>query len=153
MVKNGYQYYIIMCDINELSRAASRGFGGCGGPYPYRCTLPSPVSTDTATVRSTTTLPRVCLEPALYTVSLPSYPGGSQVFLFITLSLPRSTAMTCPTDNSQVVDQSSFWSVGMHWDAHRIGWTIAGGCSALVRAISLCPKNLSSSFHSPNRRL
>jgi hypothetical protein len=68
MVKNGYQYYIMMMP------SRSRGFGDCGG-YRARpsATLPSPVKNshrDTATVRSTTTLPRVCLEPALYIPSI-----------------------------------------------------------------------------------
>ncbi|KAI0259472.1 DUF300-domain-containing protein [Gloeopeniophorella convolvens] len=45
--------------------------------------------------------------------------------------------MSCPSDNTQVVDQSSFWSHGsIHWDAHRIGWAIAGGCAALTVLIS-----------------
>jgi hypothetical protein len=44
--------------------------------------------------------------------------------------------MKCPSDNIQAVDQSSFWSAGsLHWDAHRIGWVVAGGCSVLVRLL------------------
>lgn len=46
--------------------------------------------------------------------------------------------MSCPSDNTEAVDQSSFWTSGnIHWDAHRIGWAIAGGCSALVSTITL----------------
>ena len=49
-------------------------------------------------------------------------------------SLSRSTEMTCLSDNAQAVDQSHFWSDGsLHWDAHRIGWAIAGGFTVLVR--------------------
>jgi hypothetical protein len=46
--------------------------------------------------------------------------------------------MSCPSDNTQAVEQSGFWSEGsIHWDAHRVGWAIAGGSALLVRAISL----------------
>ncbi|KAL5513921.1 hypothetical protein ACEPAG_2682 [Sanghuangporus baumii] len=46
--------------------------------------------------------------------------------------------VTCPSDNSQAVDQGSFWSSGgIHWDAHRIGWAISGGCAALTVLISI----------------
>lgn len=45
---------------------------------------------------------------------------------------------SCPSDNQQVIDESSFWSNGsLHWDAHRIGWAIAGGCAALTFLISV----------------
>ncbi|KAN0132238.1 Organic solute transporter Ostalpha domain containing protein [Lactarius tabidus] len=45
--------------------------------------------------------------------------------------------MSCPSDNAQAVDQSTFWGEGFrHWDAHRIGWAIAGGCSVLTVLIS-----------------
>lgn len=41
--------------------------------------------------------------------------------------------MGCPSDNAQVVEQSTFWSHGsFHWDAHRVGWAIAGACTAMV---------------------
>jgi len=34
----------------------------------------------------------------------------------------RNKEMSCPSDNTQVVDQSQFWSQGsLHWDAHRVG--------------------------------
>jgi hypothetical protein len=43
---------------------------------------------------------------------------------------------TCKEDNQQAIDQTSFWdSNGIHWDAHRIGWTIAGACAAAVSPI------------------
>ncbi|KAI6014358.1 DUF300-domain-containing protein [Pisolithus marmoratus] len=46
-------------------------------------------------------------------------------------------APTCPSSNTQSVDQSSFWDSGnTNWDAHRIGWAIAGGCAALTLIIS-----------------
>ncbi|KAL7278336.1 hypothetical protein ACG7TL_008312 [Trametes sanguinea] len=39
----------------------------------------------------------------------------------------------CPSDNRQAVDQSGFWdSNGIEWDAHRIGWLIAGVCAAVT---------------------
>jgi hypothetical protein len=61
---------------------------------------------------------------------------------FSSLSLSRFTVMTCPSDNTQAVDQSNFWSDGsVHWDAHRVGWAIAGGCAVLVRATSLWPRS------------
>ena len=42
-------------------------------------------------------------------------------------------APTCPSENTEVTDQSSFWDSGnLNWDEHRIGWAIAGGCAALV---------------------
>ncbi|KAJ7783231.1 organic solute transporter Ostalpha-domain-containing protein [Mycena metata] len=45
---------------------------------------------------------------------------------------------TCPSDNSAAVDQTSFWSSGtLHWDAHRIGWAISGGCTAVTILISI----------------
>ncbi|KAJ3995257.1 organic solute transporter Ostalpha-domain-containing protein [Lentinula boryana] len=38
---------------------------------------------------------------------------------------------TCPSDNQQTVDQTDFWTDGgIDWDAHRIGWAIAGACAA-----------------------
>lgn len=44
----------------------------------------------------------------------------------------------CESHNTVDIDQSSFWdSGGVNWDAHRIGWTIAGGCAALTLIISL----------------
>lgn len=47
--------------------------------------------------------------------------------------------MPCKEDNSSVLDQSTFWdSSGMHWDAHRIGWAISGGCAVLTLLITLC---------------
>ncbi|THU93985.1 DUF300-domain-containing protein [Dendrothele bispora CBS 962.96] len=47
--------------------------------------------------------------------------------------------MSCPSDNTQTIDQSSFWESGsLNWDAHRIGWTIAGACSVATVIISSC---------------
>ncbi|KAG6916929.1 hypothetical protein DXG01_004690 [Tephrocybe rancida] len=44
----------------------------------------------------------------------------------------------CLSDNKDVIDQSSFWDTnGVNWDAHRIGWAIAGGCAALTLIISV----------------
>ncbi|KAI0312274.1 DUF300-domain-containing protein [Amylostereum chailletii] len=45
---------------------------------------------------------------------------------------------TCPESNTQAVDQSKFWdSTGVNWDAHRVGWAIAGGCAAATVIISV----------------
>ncbi|GFZ43421.1 hypothetical protein JCM24511_01141 [Saitozyma sp. JCM 24511] len=38
--------------------------------------------------------------------------------------------MSCPSDNSADND-------GIHWDAHVIGWAVAGGCAALTSLITL----------------
>ena len=36
-------------------------------------------------------------------------------------------------ENTIDINQSSFWdSSDIHWDAHRIGWAVAGGCTILV---------------------
>ncbi|GLB36716.1 putative DUF300-domain-containing protein [Lyophyllum shimeji] len=48
------------------------------------------------------------------------------------------TSRVCPDENSQYIDQTSFWdSNGVNWDTHRIGWTIAGGCACLTVIISI----------------
>ncbi|KAF7428646.1 hypothetical protein PC9H_007873 [Pleurotus ostreatus] len=45
--------------------------------------------------------------------------------------------VSCPSTNSNEVDQSSFWdSGGIHWDQHRIGWAIAGACTLVTVIIS-----------------
>ncbi|KAI0059151.1 DUF300-domain-containing protein [Artomyces pyxidatus] len=45
---------------------------------------------------------------------------------------------TCPADNNEAIDQSTFWtSSGLNWDEHRIGWAIAGASAALTVLISL----------------
>ncbi|KAK7458089.1 hypothetical protein VKT23_009995 [Stygiomarasmius scandens] len=47
--------------------------------------------------------------------------------------------MSCSPDNTPEIDQSTFWNSGNpNWDAHRIGWTIAGACSAVTVIISTC---------------
>jgi hypothetical protein len=154
--KNGYQYYIIMmCDIRAAKPRIWRLRMAARGRPSTKYTLPSPVKNSIAT-QPPLAAQRPCLESAssrLF-ISLPSYPRRiTSLSFYYPSPPPHSTAMSCPSDNSQAIDQSSFWSAGMHWDSHRIGWAIAGGCSTLVRAISLCPKNLSSSFHSPDCRL
>ncbi|KAK7679017.1 hypothetical protein QCA50_017961 [Cerrena zonata] len=46
--------------------------------------------------------------------------------------------MSCPSDNQVEIDQSTFFSPdGVDWDAHRIGWVIAGSCAAATVVISL----------------
>ncbi|KAF8973229.1 DUF300-domain-containing protein [Flammula alnicola] len=45
--------------------------------------------------------------------------------------------MTCPSDNTDAIDQSSFWSSdSVHWDAHRVGWAVAGACTIVTLIIS-----------------
>ncbi|KAI3618884.1 transmembrane protein 184c [Moniliophthora roreri] len=42
-------------------------------------------------------------------------------------------ARECPDINKTETDQSSFWDSGkLNWDAHRIGWTVAGVCSVIA---------------------
>ncbi|KAJ7753659.1 organic solute transporter Ostalpha-domain-containing protein [Mycena maculata] len=46
--------------------------------------------------------------------------------------------MSCPSDNTVDVEQLNFWtSGGIDWDAHRIGWAIAGGCSVVTVLITI----------------
>ncbi|KAF9493015.1 DUF300-domain-containing protein [Pleurotus eryngii] len=45
--------------------------------------------------------------------------------------------MTCAAENAASVDQSQFWDgENLNWEAHRIGWTIAGGCAVLTMIIT-----------------
>jgi hypothetical protein len=40
----------------------------------------------------------------------------------------------CASENKEAIDQSSFWENGsLNWDAHRIGWAVAGACACAVR--------------------
>lgn len=40
---------------------------------------------------------------------------------------------SCPSDNQQAIEQGSFWGPnGVNWDAHRIGWLVAGICSVVT---------------------
>jgi hypothetical protein len=65
---------------------------------------------------------------------------------------------TCPSDNTQAIDQSSFWANGTSWDSHRTGWIVAGskhlreissevtdvflpGCALVVRSFPLMSSN------------
>jgi hypothetical protein len=71
-------------------------------------------------------LPQVCRE------------SPSSLLPFLHLLTPcglfRITEMSCTSDNAQAVDQSRFWTDGSaHWDAHRVGWAIAGACTVVVR--------------------
>ncbi|THH14594.1 hypothetical protein EW146_g5764 [Bondarzewia mesenterica] len=44
----------------------------------------------------------------------------------------------CESANTVAVDQSTFWSSsGVNWDAHRIGWAVAGACAAVTVIISV----------------
>ena len=41
------------------------------------------------------------------------------------------------SENTIDTDQSSFWdSSNLHWDSHKIGWAVAGGCTILVCSIT-----------------
>ncbi|KAI5476847.1 hypothetical protein MNV49_007143 [Pseudohyphozyma bogoriensis] len=42
------------------------------------------------------------------------------------------TTTTCPEADTSAVDESKFLSGGLNWDAHRVGWAIAGGCAVLT---------------------
>jgi len=65
---------------------------------------------------------------------------------FFSRPLPRIKLMHCPSDNTQAVDQSHFWSSGsVNWDAHRVGWAVAGTCALLVRAIFFRKDDMGSS--------
>ncbi|KDQ26226.1 hypothetical protein PLEOSDRAFT_1067086 [Pleurotus ostreatus PC15] len=45
--------------------------------------------------------------------------------------------MTCAAENAASVDQSHFWDgENLNWEAHRIGWAIAGGCAVLTLIIT-----------------
>ncbi|KAL8277027.1 hypothetical protein RQP46_010561 [Phenoliferia psychrophenolica] len=47
------------------------------------------------------------------------------------------TNTTCPLANAEATDESSFWDKGgIHWDSHRIGWAVAGGCTLVVCLVS-----------------
>ncbi|EJF61950.1 organic solute transporter Ostalpha-domain-containing protein [Dichomitus squalens] len=53
----------------------------------------------------------------------------------------------CPSDNRQIIDQSSFWSSnGLNWDAHRIGWVVSGACAAVTVLLTA----INVSFHCRN---
>ncbi|RDB25344.1 hypothetical protein Hypma_007883 [Hypsizygus marmoreus] len=43
----------------------------------------------------------------------------------------------CPSDNTNAIDQSSFWGPnGVNWDTHRIGLAVAGSCTLVTIIIS-----------------
>jgi hypothetical protein len=49
-----------------------------------------------------------------------------------------SRSMSCPSENQELIDQTGFWnSDGVDWDAHRIGWAIAGATAALTVVLSV----------------
>ena len=56
--------------------------------------------------------------------------------------------MPCESSaNQQAIDQTKFWDEnGLHWEPHRIGWAIAGGCTVIVRsllfALPCCPTDI-----------
>ena|SRR5882757_1296070 len=50
------------------------------------------------------------------------------------------------SENTVAFDQATFWdSSASKWDAHKIGWTVAGGCTILVR--SFFTNWMSNQFH------
>ncbi|KAF8515634.1 organic solute transporter Ostalpha-domain-containing protein [Gautieria morchelliformis] len=50
-----------------------------------------------------------------------------------------SNSTGCPSINVERVQQSQFWSKGgIHWDQHRIGWAVSGGCAFFTVGITLC---------------
>ncbi|EGN97669.1 hypothetical protein SERLA73DRAFT_184469 [Serpula lacrymans var. lacrymans S7.3] len=63
-------------------------------------------------------------------------------------------AATCPSENTQAIDQTSFWSSsGLNWDEHRIGWAIAGGCTVLTVIISsISVLQHCRNYHVPNEQ-
>ncbi|RDX46297.1 hypothetical protein OH76DRAFT_1485552 [Lentinus brumalis] len=53
----------------------------------------------------------------------------------------------CPSDNQAVIDQSGFWSSdGIDWDAHKIGWLIAGVCAIVTLLLTA----INVTFHCRN---
>ncbi|KAF8752762.1 Pectate lyase [Rhizoctonia solani] len=44
---------------------------------------------------------------------------------------------TCESENTEAIDQSSFWMSGIHWDAHRIGWAISGAFALAATIITI----------------
>ncbi|RPD52220.1 hypothetical protein L226DRAFT_61503 [Lentinus tigrinus ALCF2SS1-7] len=50
----------------------------------------------------------------------------------------------CPSENQSVIDQSTFWdSDGIDWDAHKIGWVVAGCCAVVTLILTA----INVSFH------
>ncbi|CAK5282116.1 unnamed protein product [Mycena citricolor] len=61
--------------------------------------------------------------------------------------------MSCPSDNTAAIEQSSFWDPTAPWDPHRIGWVVAGSCSAatvLVTFLSVLPH--CRNYHVPRQQ-
>jgi hypothetical protein len=112
------------------SRNTLKTDGSCGGHQPCRVKrtvagkLPHMDKAHTASSLLHASSPG---ESARKSCSLPP-------LTHLRLAVSRIIEMTCESDNTQAVDQSRFWSNGsIHWDAHRVGWTIAGACTAVVR--------------------
>ncbi|KAM0754398.1 DUF300-domain-containing protein [Meredithblackwellia eburnea MCA 4105] len=45
------------------------------------------------------------------------------------------TNHTCPAENTNIIDQEAFWNG--NWDAHKVGWLIAGATAAVSTVITL----------------
>ncbi|CAG8514956.1 6327_t:CDS:2 [Gigaspora margarita] len=43
---------------------------------------------------------------------------------------------SCPAENKDETDPTQFWDDGLHWDAHRIGWTISGVFALVATLVS-----------------
>ncbi|KAG8746558.1 hypothetical protein FRC12_014250 [Ceratobasidium sp. 428] len=45
---------------------------------------------------------------------------------------------TCESENTEAIDQSSFWDEGgIHWDKHRIGWAVSGAFALAAVLITI----------------
>ena len=74
----------------------------------------------------------VCSSLRSFLTSYYTHPRLAHSFTFRTSAMASSS--NCPSDNTLEVDQSTFWDAdGINWDAHRIGWVVAGACAAAVR--------------------
>ncbi|KAL1940982.1 hypothetical protein VTO73DRAFT_7618 [Trametes versicolor] len=63
----------------------------------------------------------------------------------LALGMVQKNSTLCPSDNQQLIDQTGFWSSdGIDWDAHRIGWLIAGVCAAVTVVLTI----INVGFHS-----
>ncbi|CAG8674144.1 organic solute transporter Ostalpha-domain-containing protein [Gigaspora rosea] len=60
---------------------------------------------------------------------------------------------SCPVHNKDETDPTKFWDDGLHWDAHRIGWTISGVFALVATLVSfyLIFKHLQN-YNKPNHQ-
>jgi hypothetical protein len=84
-----------------------------------------PIELRSPYILTASALPKLC-----FSCCVPAPPLSTHPLRLLSANM----SATCPSDNAPAVDQSDFWDAsGIHWDQHRIGWAIAGGCAALVR--------------------